>query len=100
MRVPQRLEVRIGEASARLLDVSHGGFRVEIAGGTVPDSPFVIALNSGSDDKAGRVKARLAWPLALWPSAEHWTCGAEVSLEAPNMTIWKRFVERLELNAS
>lgn len=94
-RVPPDVSAHVGEAVARLVDVSYGGVRFEIELDEAPPPSFNIQVSSPSVS----VDVDLVWESQA--DGRHWTCGAAVSSRnAAAMHQWVTLVDTLPSLAS
>ena len=87
--VAGRVEVKIGDAPASLVDLSYDGFRVELLGEELP-SPFLMHLPS----LGFSVKGKVIWAQRPSTRLGKLLCGAAVSdLDAKTEPTWRRVVD-------
>jgi hypothetical protein len=95
-RLPFPLSAEVGTVPAALLDVSHGGFRLQITEG-VPEPNATFDLNVA--EFGVQVTARCMWVKTL-AGATRW-CGASVAeADTSASQPWRAFVDALEADAA
>jgi CheY-like chemotaxis protein len=88
------LVAQVAERPARLLDLSYGGFRIEIPGGDQLPSGFEVALPSFGV----AIRAKPVWTRHA-PSGSVW-CGAELSdSDIPSIIVWRQIVDTVAAQA-
>lgn len=95
-RLPFPLSAEVGGAAAALLDVSHSGFRIQIAEGVPePDTTFSLKVA----EFAVQATATCVWVRTL-AGTNRW-CGASVSdAEMAASSPWRTFVDAIEADAA
>lgn len=85
------LPAQIGDEPARILDVSYGGVRFEIAGEPqrTPPSPFRMTFPSAQLT----IQGTLVWKSLI--AGRTWLCGASLSSESVDSTEWSGLVDAL-----
>jgi hypothetical protein len=92
-RLMKRVGARIGNQSARVLDVSYGGFCVETAASVIesPHAGFTLDI----PEFGVRARATCRWTRAIGRPGKYW-CGAEViKEESQESNPWRELVDAL-----
>jgi DNA-binding response OmpR family regulator len=86
--VPAGLSAQVARHPARVMDLSYGGFRIEVSGIDTLQPRFEVTLPSfGVAVRATSIWTRLVPPASMW-------CGAEISdATTQNAMVWRHIVD-------
>ena len=86
--------MRLGAAEGKVVDLSYGGLRLEMAEPVEPRSTAPREINL--PDAGLAVHARAVWTRPLEAGGKWW-CGVEVNEDDPMVVdAWRRFVDNVE----
>jgi hypothetical protein len=91
-RLKQGVPAQIGDHPARLVDVSYGGFRVELAARVLEDPAAAFTLDI--PEFGVRAHAKCMWTKQVGTSSHYW-CGAALAEAESLSSEWRDLVDTL-----